>query len=292
MTKKNNLPVESVSSSVSKEEAKLRRGIARIEDRIADLQAVDLDALQRGKSPELAALESTIQDTLYRCFGDDIDRERRFTQATNLIYRGRAWINGMPAPDFRGVTGKNIASAVALLKEARRVLEEDIADLAHDTPSSQPVANLIDGSNRKVFLVHGHDEGAREAVARFFERLHFKVIILHEQANQGGTIIEKIEQYGDVGFAVVLLTPDDEGCKKGDTPMPRARQNVLLELGYFMGRLGRKRVSALKRANVDLPTDFAGMVWIPFDDAAGWQLALARELKAAGYDIDLNIALG
>lgn len=273
-------------------EAQLRHGMARLDERISDLNSFDVNKLTLGRSPDLTALESSINDTLDRCFGSNSERAKRFAQATTLGYRGVAWFSGMPTPDYHGITNRSIASATALLREARRVLEEDIADLAHTTPSPQSLVNLIDGSNRKVFLVHGHDDGARESVARFFERLHFKVIILHEQANQGGTIIEKIEQYGDVGFAVVLLTPDDEGCKKGDTPMPRARQNVLLELGYFMGRLGRKRVSALKRANVDLPTDFAGMVWIPFDDAAGWQLALARELKAAGYDIDLNIALG
>ena len=90
--------------------------------------------------------------------------------------------------------------------------------------------------SRKVFIVHGHDDGARETVARFLERIGLEAIILHEQANQGRTIIEKVVANSDVGFAVVLLTPDDEGCEKGGNPEPRARQNVLLELGYFIGR--------------------------------------------------------
>jgi hypothetical protein len=113
---------------------------------------------------------------------------------------------------------------------------------------------------RKVFIVHGHDEGARESVARFLEQLDFDPIILHEQANQGRTIIEKIEAHGDVGFAVVLLTPDDIGSVQGGDPLPRARQNVLLELGYFIGRLGRARVCALKRGDVEVPSDFGGVV--------------------------------
>jgi hypothetical protein len=95
---------------------------------------------------------------------------------------------------------------------------------------------------RKAFIVHGRDDGAREAVARYVEKLGFEAIILHEQANQGRTIIEKIEAHRDVGFAVVLLTPDDVGSIKGEALQPRARQNVLLELGYFVGRLGRSRV--------------------------------------------------
>lgn len=101
-------------------------------------------------------------------------------------------------------------------------------------------------------------------------------------------MIEKVEAHGDVGFAVVLLTPDDEGCSKGGTPESRARQNVLLELGYFMGRLGRDRVCTLKKGQLEIPSDFAGVVWEPMDSSGGWRLALARELQTAGYSIDWN----
>jgi predicted nucleotide-binding protein len=144
---------------------------------------------------------------------------------------------------------------------------------------------------RKVFIVHGHDEGARESVARFLEQLDFDPIILHEQANQGRTIIEKIEAHGDVGFAVILLTPDDVGNVKDGEPQPRARQNVLLELGYFVGRLGRSRVCALKRGDIEVPSDFGGVVYEPFDAGGAWKQALSRELQAAGFDIDWNVAM-
>lgn len=141
--------------------------------------------------------------------------------------------------------------------------------------------------SKRIFIVHGHDEGARETVARFLDRLGFEPVILHEQANRGRTVMEKVEANSDVGFAVVLLTPDDEGCTKGGTPAPRVRQNVLLELGYFLGLLGREKVCALKKGNVEIPSDFAGVVWESME-GNGWQLALARELKAAGHDVDLN----
>ena len=145
---------------------------------------------------------------------------------------------------------------------------------------------------RKVFIVHGHDSAARESVARFVEKIGFQAVILAEQANQGRTIIEKVEAHGDVGFAVVLLTPDDQGCVKGGTLQPRPRQNVLLELGYFLGRLGRANVCALATVStMELPTDFAGVVWEPFDPSGGWKAALARELRAAGFEVDLNKAL-
>lgn len=111
--------------------------------------------------------------------------------------------------------------------------------------------------SKKVFVVHGHDEGAREAVARFLERIGFEAVILHEKANEGRTVIEKVEAHSDVGFAVVLLTPDDEGCVKGGKLQPRARQNVLLELGYFIGKLTRKRVCTLKGGRVGNPVRLA-----------------------------------
>ena len=139
--------------------------------------------------------------------------------------------------------------------------------------------------SQKIFVVHGHDEGAREAVARFLERLGFEAIILHEQANQGRTIIEKIEVHGDVGFAVVLLTPDDYGGKVDGEARPRARQNVVLELGYFVGRLGRGHVCALLRGELEIPSDFSGVVYQPMDIAGAWKNALAKELEAVGYSI-------
>ena len=144
---------------------------------------------------------------------------------------------------------------------------------------------------RKVFVVHGHDDSARESVARFLEKLEFEPIILHEQANQGRTIIEKVEAHSDVGFAVVLLTPDDEGNAKGQKSQPRARQNVILELGYFIGRLGRSRVMALKQGDLEIPSDFHGVVYESFASGGSWRAALGRELQAAGFEIDWNIVM-
>lgn len=94
-----------------------------------------------------------------------------------------------------------------------------------------------------------------------------------------------------MGFAVVLLTPDDEGRPKGGELEPRARQNVLLELGYFIGRLGRAKVCALKRGELEIPSDFTGVVWEAMDDGGGWKQALGRELQAAGHEIDWNTVM-
>jgi predicted nucleotide-binding protein len=160
--------------------------------------------------------------------------------------------------------------------------------MARAEKQTSPAAPL----SRKVFVVHGHDEAAREKIARFLELLEFEPIILHEQASCGRTVIEKVEAHGDVGFAVVLLTPDDEGCERGGTPRPRARQNVVLELGYFLGRLGRTHVCALKRGELEIPSDFEGVVYVSFDNSDGWKQALGKELAAAGFQIDWNEAMG
>jgi len=141
----------------------------------------------------------------------------------------------------------------------------------------------------KVFIVHGHDEGPRETLARFLEQQGLEAVILHEQASRGMTIPEKLAQYGNVGFAVVLLTPDDLGRSKASADeRPRARQNVILELGYFVGRLGREKVCGLLKGDIDIPTDYVGTVYIDWDDAGAWKIALAKELDAAGYDINFN----
>jgi hypothetical protein len=155
--------------------------------------------------------------------------------------------------------------------------------------STQP--KLVMPMSNKVFIVHGHDGEARETVARYLHVLGFEPVILHEQANQGRTVIEKIEANRDVGFAVVLLTPDDVGRSvKEEELKPRARQNVLLELGYFICHLGRDRVCTLRRGNVDIPSDFAGVVWENMDHGGGWKVSLARELKASGHEVDMNKA--
>lgn len=164
---------------------------------------------------------------------------------------------------------------------------------AYVKANGDPVVKLVREKSKRIFIVHGHDVAVRESVARFLERIDLEVVILHEQANQGRTIIEKVEANSDVGFAVVLLTPDDEGRALGqDRLEPRARQNVLLELGYFIARLGRANVCALKRGNVEIPSDFAGVVWTSMDDNGGWKSELAKELKAAGYEIDWNKVMG
>ena len=133
-----------------------------------------------------------------------------------------------------------------------------------------------------------------QSCARFIEKLGLPLTILREQPNQGRTIIEKFIDYADVGFAVVLLTGDDRG---GPVDVPqerqelRARQNVIFELGFFLGKLGRDRVCALYEEGVEVPSDYAGVAFLPLNAGKAWRIELAREMKAAGLPVDLNKAV-
>jgi hypothetical protein len=142
---------------------------------------------------------------------------------------------------------------------------------------------------RAAFVVHGHDDAAREATARVLAQLDVDPIILHEQANRGQTIIEKFERHSNVPFAVVLLTPDDLGRAKTETDLrERARQNVWFELGFFVGKLGRDHVCALHKGPLEIPSDIQGVIYTRMDDGGAWRYQLANELHAAGIEIDLN----
>ncbi|MGE0279262.1 MAG: TIR domain-containing protein [Rhizobiaceae bacterium] len=156
-----------------------------------------------------------------------------------------------------------------------------------DQATSLEQQSSLRQQSRKVFIVHGHDDACRESVARFLTNIDFMPVILHEQANRGKTLIKKFETHSDVGFAVILLTADDIGSAVAATEQRhRARQNVVLEWGYFIGRLGRSNVCALMKGVLELPSDILGIVWEPLDDPGAWKNKLAKELEESGYDVD------
>jgi len=179
------------------------------------------------------------------------------------------------------IEDKSSARQMALIK-AKRV--------KGDSAQNGNVLDDVNDRTGNVFVVHGHDEALREKVARTLEKLGLKPIILREQPNEGKTLIEKFESKADVGFAVVLLTPDDIGYDKNkpNEAAGRARQNVVLELGYFVGRLGRNRVMTIKHPNLQLPGDVLGLVYSDATNESQWKFELVRELNAAGYKVDAN----
>ena len=174
-------------------------------------------------------------------------------------------------------------------------IRERLSLFTEDPSVNSPIATSEKQNvklSSKVFVVHGHDELTKQSVARFIEKLGLEAVILHERANLGKTVIEKLEMNTDVGYAVILLTPDDIGHTKaahlsGHPLNDRARQNVVFEHGFFIGKYGRDRVCALYKG-VEIPSDLQGVLYVSLDDAGNWRFQLAKEMKAAGMPVDMN----
>ncbi|MFH1006184.1 MAG: nucleotide-binding protein [Candidatus Latescibacterota bacterium] len=163
-------------------------------------------------------------------------------------------------------------------EETPPALTQDVAPATGPGPE----AGSADRSPNRVFVVHGQNDTARTAVVSFLESIGLVGIVLHEQPNMGRHLLTKFIQEADlVTFAVVLMTADDLGSLKGGKLAPRARQNVILELGYFLAHLGQAKVCALITPGLETPSDFDGIVYIRIDDEQRWQQELKRELLAA-----------
>jgi predicted nucleotide-binding protein len=185
---------------------------------------------------------------------------------------------------------RGLASQRGLLEGLAAKVEDTVGVVA--ALASSPAVSGVPESppSKKVFVVHGHDHEAKDKVARFLERLKLEPVVLHEQPNEGRAVIEKFEVYAHVGFAVVLLTPDDVGALATERTnlKSRARQNVVFELGYFIGKLKRNRVCALYKEDVEVPSDYAGVLFTKLDSAGDWRTKLAQDLSAAGIPIDVD----
>ncbi len=228
---------------------------------------------------------TTTQEALEDAFGTASSNTRTFANLSQFV----GILNGRTEQDWENDRAKHLAQRLKIVEGLIELLETK-AQIIGDTTST--AAEHPIGSN--IFLVHGHDEAVTHETARFLESLDLELIILREQPNEGRTIIEKFIEFSNVGFAVVLLTGDDRGgvfSSKLNEQKPRARQNVILELGFFLGKLGRRCVCAMYREGVEIPSDYSGVLFIPFDTFGAWRLALAREIKAAGIELDLNKAM-
>lgn len=189
---------------------------------------------------------------------------------------------------------QGVLKAVSLLEAAKRELE--LREEIRQGALSAEVEAIIDVSDKgesghagRIFIVHGHDEAKKFKLARFLKDLTaHEPVILHEQPNRGAVLIEKLEaSAATTGFAVVLLTADDFGrAKRETTETPRARQNVVFELGFFMGALGRANVAVLMEEGVEEPGDVTGLVYTRLDSSGAWKAALASEIEEAGIPVE------
>ena len=215
------------------------------------------------------------------------------TEEIYIEYRGSSHVR-RAAHDQQDAVRVQLETAEPQIQKLESILErlelypEPMTALANET------ASMLRVNPRSVFVVHGHDEAALQSVARFLETIGLQAIVLREQPDRGRTIIEKFEACAsDVGFAIALLTPDDLGGPMAVLEQAtRARQNVIFELGYFVGSLGRGHACLLRKGDVEIPSDLFGVIYTDFDHPAeGWKVKLARELKAAGFKFDSDKVL-
>jgi predicted nucleotide-binding protein len=266
-----------------------RAAIGRLEARIIELRALDVSKLQAGDDPPVQVLQQRIKSTLANIYGESSRQYARLKGAPSLdatsyslsLYDG----GGTSISEIQEGVDRGRNTSISILQGEVDALKESLQfNSVTSADASRPPVQVELSDD--IFIVHGHDEAAKEAVARVISRAGLNPVILHEQPNGGKTIIEKFEKHGSAaGFAVVIATPDDIGGLAGAAPdlQPRARQNVIGEMFWFAGRLGREKVCALVKGDIEMPTDFAGVVYTPFDDHGGWKAKLLQELSAAGY---------
>lgn len=267
---------------------KVDRDIRKLRLRITDIRALQVDGV-RWDDGRKKAVERRIQSTVRQVFGPSSPESRDFE---NFEIEQGSWSTEWPDARFQEQFLAGIPHAIALLEGLVAQLEErEHSDVDEIAPSRVPRS----APSRRVFVVHGHDDGTKHATARLLERLGLDPIILHEQADEGRTIIEKFEKYADVSFAVVLFTPDDLGYSRKmppDAAQPRARQNVVFELGFFIGKLGRRHVCVLRKGKTEILSDYQGVLFVPMDSDGTWEVKLARELKAAKMPVNLDKIFG
>lgn len=202
---------------------------------------------------------------------------------TVIVIESDAFTMDVPSPE-NGIV-------VDILVELGQAVDEKTALLTYRPIAGSGELKVYAHESDTVFLVHGRNDGLKETVARCIEKLGLCVTVLHEKPNEGKAIIEKFEDNAWAEFAVVLMTADDRGGLKNQNTEDyqfRSRQNVIFELGYFIAKLGRKKVCALYEPAVEMPSDYSGVTYIEIDDKGGWRYQLAREFNHAGLSVDLN----
>ncbi len=232
------------------------------------------------------AWNNTTRDYLIKTFGSKSQNVNAVINASS----SKGLFMGMGDAEFEKYMASIIENQIKMLGSCIEQLETEIElSEGKEDIDEQNIPEEISFSN-KVFIVHGHNQGMKEAVARFVEKLGLEAVILHEKPSKGRTIIEKFSDYSDVHFAIVLLTADDIGKEKDNSEdfKPRARQNVIFELGYFIGKLDRSRVCALYEEGVEIPSDYKGVIFIQLDTQERWRYDIVRELLAVGFNVDAN----
>jgi predicted nucleotide-binding protein len=245
-----------------------------------ELLQTQIAEANNGRPADFESWKRKTATVLRMAFGEGTQHLKDFD---GLRFGPGVWFSGMPDTAFDSAREEDVRSVMAILEAA-------VFELEHSGSSSEK-KNDGDWAVKGIFIVHGHDNATKHEVARVVQRLTGEeATILHEQASEGRTLIEKFEAHAaGKAFAVIIMTADDVGrAKAAREDNHRGRQNVVFEFGFFVGALGRRRVALLHEEGVELPSDLHGLVYIPLDSGGGWHAKLGKELLAAGIDVDLN----
>ncbi len=252
------------------------------------------------ESPEFPRWFRNTRVAIEHTFGSDSQHVKEFN---GIQFVPIMFTSSTPDSFFqqRYVDGLGVADSLlrSMIEEVGEYWEDDTprnGSAEQREPRTLAVLDRTESSSPvtpEVFVVHGRNTDAKDAVARFLEHADLDPVVLSERPGRGRTIIEKFEEHSSVGFAVVLMTPDDAGGLKDASAEtePRARQNVIFELGFFIGRLGRGQVCALVKGEIEIPSNYSGVEYIDFDERGEWKRKLTQELRSAGFEIDANRAL-
>lgn len=247
--------------------------LKQIVDDIPNLISANIDS----SDVNFQAWKTRAERFLIHRFGKDSYEHNRFSKTpfSLLVYTF-----GTPESDF-------VAACQNGLRTTQAIFQTYLDEMSAEKADGDDAAMFVRPYEyTSVFIVHGHDGELKQSVARIIEKQGINAVILSEQTNQGKTIIEKFESNSNVGGVICLFTADDVGNQKSSESLnARARQNVVFETGYFMGKLGRNHVVILADHGVEMPSDLSGVV---YSNTANWEVELLQELEAMGYAIDYN----
>ena len=280
---------ESTSLKFSREEA-----ASRIEDRIvkgSELKSalVNTQDSYESTKEEYRLWDDYNEEMLKRMFTtDEVSKEYNPRWYPGPIVSGHSPSLGEQIRDLHRDIDRQVRRLKSIL--GRIELIPSVATQSRENISEGESVSL----SKRVFLVHGHDEVAKTNLEIFLSEIGLEPIVLHRQADEGLTIIEKFEKHSDVGYAFILLTPDEVAYlakeeEKADSERDkslRARPNVIFEFGYFVGKLGRSRTCCLYTGEVELPSDISGMIYKRFSNSIEEvAYSITKELKALGYEL-------
>ena len=276
----------------------LRGRLSELRRRIEALKAFDVKMVVERHDKQIRALTEDVNGALANIFGTNTTAYWQHAVSSLDTLPTLMGSSRYPIDKVRDVYQTGINDAVAKLNALTVTLEEKLGTMEGNEPMEKDpevrrptVVKSVENTASRVFIIHGQNGVERKTVAGLKSRLDLEPVILHDGDNDdNGTVIERLERRGPDDFAVFLLSIDDlrQPPMGSDGGQSGRFQNILLDLGFFLGALGKERVRVLHKEDIGPALRYYGIGSIPLDDSDVWELLLAREMKRAGVEIDMN----